>query len=131
MTFTQLEIFSKVVEMGNFTKAAEALNMTQSAVSHAIAGLETELGVVLLIRDRKLGIIVSNFGGRVLEPIRGILNRVAYIEQEAAAEKGIESGTIRVGSFPSAAARLLPKIIGTFEKLHPNIHIEPVQKGLR
>ena len=123
MTFTQLEIFSKVVEMGSFTKAAEVLNMTQSAVSHAISGLEAELGVTLLIRDRKQGIVISDFGRRVLEPIRGILNRIAYIEQEAAAEKGLESGTIRVGSFPSAAARLLPKIMSAFEKLHPNINI--------
>lgn len=123
MTISQLGVFVKVVDMGSFTKAAEALNMTQSAVSHAIAGLEAELGVVLLIRNRRQGIILSDFGRRVLEPIRGILNGVAHIEQEAAAEKGLESGTIRVGSFPSAAARLLPKIMGTFEKLHPNIDI--------
>ncbi len=65
MTITQLEIFSKVVEMGSFTKTAEALNMTQSAVSHSIGGLETELGLVLLIRDRKEGVIISEFGMRI------------------------------------------------------------------
>lgn len=45
MTWTQLAVFSKVVEMGSFTRAGEALHMSQSAVSHAIAGLETEFGV--------------------------------------------------------------------------------------
>ena len=121
MTWTQLAVFSKVVEMGSFTRAAEVLHMSQSAVSHAIAGLETEFGVPLLIRDRKHGIVVTDFGRRVLEPMRIILNRVAQIEQEAAAAQGLEAGTIRLGSFPSASARLLPKIVRVFEKQHPHI----------
>lgn len=60
--------------------------METLAVSHAIAGLEAELGVLMLIRERKHGIVVSNFGQRILEPpARVILNRVAQIEREAAA----------------------------------------------
>lgn len=121
MTWTQLAVFSKVVEMGSFTRAAEVLHMSQSAVSHAIAGLETECGMPLLIRDRKQGIVVTDFGRRVLEPMRVILNRVAQIEQEAAAAQGLEAGTIRIGSFPSASARLLPQIVRVFEKQHPYI----------
>lgn len=121
MTWTQLAVFSKVVEVGSFTGAAAILHMSQSAVSHAIAGLEAELGVALLIRDRRQGIVLSDFGRRVLEPMRAILNRVAQIEQEAAATQGLESGTIRIGSFPSLAARLLPKIVRVFEKQHPHI----------
>lgn len=123
MTFAQLQAFVKVVETGSFTKAGEVLNMTQSAVSHAIAGLESELGVSLMVRDRKFGVILSDFGKRVLGSARDILDRMAQIEQEAAAEKGIEAGVIRIGSFPSAASRLLPKIIATFKVLHPEIEI--------
>ena len=123
MTFAQLQVFAKVVETGSFTKAGEALNMTQSAVSHAVAGLESELGVSLIVRDRKPGVILSDFGRRVLGSVRDILSRMAQIEQEAAAEKGLEAGVIRIGSFPSAAARLLPKMIATFKSLHPDIEI--------
>lgn len=53
MSFVRFDIIAKVVELGSFTAAAEALNMTQSAVSHAVASLETEWGVSLFIRDRK------------------------------------------------------------------------------
>ena len=102
MTWTQLAVFSKVVEVGSFTRAGKALHMSQSAVRHAIAVLEAELGVPLLIRERKQGIVVSDFGQRILEPVRVILNRVAQIEQEAAAAaQGLEARTLRVGSFPS------------------------------
>ncbi len=53
MTIVRYEIIAKVVELGSFTETAETLNMTQSAVSHAVASLESEWGVSLLIRDRK------------------------------------------------------------------------------
>lgn len=123
MTFTQLQVFAKVVDTRSFTKTGELLNMTQSAVSHAVASLEAELGVQMLIRDRKDGIMVSEFGNRVLEPVRDILGRMAQIEQEASAAKGLETGIIRIGSFPSAAARLLPKMIAAFKSLHPKIEV--------
>ena len=52
MTLTQLEIFRAVVERGSFTVAARRLGITQSGVSHAIASLESELGVPLIERSR-------------------------------------------------------------------------------
>lgn len=53
MSIVRFEIITNVVELGSFTATAEKLNMTQSAVSHAVASLEAEFGVSLLIRDRK------------------------------------------------------------------------------
>jgi DNA-binding transcriptional LysR family regulator len=123
MTIAQFRVFTAVVETKSFTRAAEILHITQSAASHAVAGLEEELEVALLIRDREQGISVSEFGNRVLQPILSILNGVSAIEQEAAAQKGMESGTVRVGCFPSAAARILPKIIARFGKLYPHRQI--------
>ncbi len=76
MTFTQLQVFAKVVDTRSFTKTGDLLNMTQSAVSHAVTSLEAELGVQMLIRDRKNGIMVSEFGNRVLEPVRDIWRHV-------------------------------------------------------
>ena len=102
-------VFSKVVEMGSFTRAAEVLHMSQSAVSHAVAGLEIEFGVPLLIRDRKHGIVGTDFGRRVLEPMRVILNRVAQIEQEAAAAQGWKRGPLGSGAFPVRRGPAAPK----------------------
>ncbi|MDT3427926.1 DNA-binding transcriptional LysR family regulator [Paenibacillus forsythiae] len=123
MTFSQLQVFAKVVETGSFTKAGEALNMTQSAVSHAMASIESELGVPLIIRDRKQGIMLSDFGERILKSVREILKHMTQIEHAAMAEKGLDAGTIRIGSFPSATARLLPKIISRFKQQYPRVEI--------
>ncbi len=53
MTITQLQVLIKTVELGSFTKAARVLNMTQPAVSHAISSIESEIGVTILIRDKR------------------------------------------------------------------------------
>ncbi|MDM5188179.1 LysR family transcriptional regulator [Bacillus sp. DX4.1] len=123
MTITQLQVFVKTIEMGSFTKAAQSLNMTQPAVSHAISSIESELGVTLIIRDKRKGLILTDVGKRILVHIREILNGIEKVEQEVAAEKGHEVGTIRIGSFPSASAYFLPKIINIFRQKYPNLEL--------
>ncbi|WP_242235510.1 LysR family transcriptional regulator [Bacillus cereus group sp. BfR-BA-01316] len=123
MTITQLQVLIKTVELGSFTKAAGMLNMTQPAVSHAISSIESELGVTILIRDKRKGLIVTEVGNRILVHIREILNGVEKIEQEVAMEKGHEVGTIRIGSFPSASAYFLPKMINIFREKYPNLEL--------
>ncbi|MGG2093501.1 LysR family transcriptional regulator [Bacillus sp. S13(2024)] len=123
MTITQLQVFVKVVELGSFTKAARVLNMTQPAVSHAISSVESELGVTLIIRDKRKGLILTDVGNRILVHFREILNGVEKVEQEVAMEKGYEVGTIRIGSFPSASAYFLPKMINIFREKYPNLEL--------
>ncbi|PEE36292.1 LysR family transcriptional regulator [Bacillus pseudomycoides] len=123
MTITQLQVFIKVVELGSFTKAARVLNMTQPAVSHAISSVESELGVTLIIRDKRKGLILTDVGNRILVHFREILNGVEKVEQEVAMEKGHEVGTIRIGSFPSASAYFLPKMINIFREKYPNLEL--------
>ncbi|WP_459501279.1 LysR family transcriptional regulator [Bacillus sp. C1] len=123
MTITQLQVFVKVVELGSFTKAARVLNMTQPAVSHAISSVESELGVTLIIRDKRKGLILTDVGSRILVHFREILNGVEKVEQEVAMEKGHEVGTIRIGSFPSASAYFLPKMINIFREKYPKLEL--------
>ncbi|WP_439742044.1 LysR family transcriptional regulator [Bacillus pseudomycoides] len=123
MTITQLQVFIKVVELGSFTKAARVLNMTQPAVSHAISSVESELGVTLIIRDKRKGLILTDVGNRILVHFREILNGVEKVEQEVAMEKGHEVGTIRIGSFPSASAYFLPRMINIFREKYPNLEL--------
>jgi len=52
MSVNKYQMFLKTVECGSFSKAAEEMNFTQSAVSHAVQALENELGVTLLSRNR-------------------------------------------------------------------------------
>ncbi|MGG1663444.1 LysR family transcriptional regulator [Brevibacillus sp. NRS-1366] len=121
MTIARFEVFTKIVELGNFTKASENLNMTQSAVSHAISSLESEWGTTLFIRDRKKGILLTEVGQKILIHIREILNRTEKINQELALASKLEVGTIRIGTFASASACLLPKILSKFQKKYPKI----------
>ncbi len=122
MTLTQLQVFLAVVEAGGFTAAAEACHMTQSAVSHAIAGLERELGVALLERTRA-GAALTEAGVRVVPHARRVLDHTERIRQEAAAAVGLTAGKLRVGSLPSVATRLLPGIIGAFQRRYPGIDL--------
>lgn len=122
MTLLQLEVLLAVVETGSFTKAAEALNLSQSGVSHTIAGLEAELGIALLTRNRN-GIKLTEAGEQILIHAREIWNRSEQIKQVAAAAKGLQIGTIRVGSFPSASAKLLPGMIRSFRNRYPGIEL--------
>ncbi|OXM82412.1 LysR family transcriptional regulator [Paenibacillus rigui] len=137
MTITQYQIFVKVVDSGSFTKAAQELNMTQPAVSHAMSSLEADLGVSLIIRDRRKGIVLTPIGQQLLIQIREILQRVEHIEQIVAAEKGLEAGTIRIGTFPTAAAHFIPPILAFFRTNYPKLElilqegtIEEVKKWL-
>ncbi|KQX45956.1 MULTISPECIES: LysR family transcriptional regulator [unclassified Paenibacillus] len=121
MTNCQVQLFVKIAETGSFTKAGHELNMTQPAVSRAILALESELDVALFIRDRKKGLILTDIGKRILILFRNILKDLEKVEQEVAAEKGLEVGTIRIGIFPTASAVILPKIIRVIQDSYPNL----------
>lgn len=121
MTNSQVQLFVKIAETGSFTRAGQELNMTQPAVSRAILALEAELGVTLLIRDRKKGLMLTDIGNRILILFRNILKEFEKVEQEVAAEKGLEVGTIRIGIFTTASAVILPKIIRVIRDSYPNL----------
>lgn len=121
MTISRFVVFTTVLELRSFTKAATKLNMTQSAVSHAVSSLESEWGATLLIRDRKKGLLLTELGQKTVVHMREILNRIEQINQELAFASKLEAGTIRLGTFYSASACLLPKILARFQKKYPNI----------
>lgn len=122
MNLSHIRILVAVVETGSFTKAAEMLDITQSGVSHAISSLESKLGISLLVRERN-GITLTESGERILCHCREILYRVNCISEEAQKFSNMEKGKIRIGSFPSASSRLLPKILASFHRKHPNVEI--------
>ena len=74
------EIFLKVCETGSFSKAAEALNYTQSGISQMMAGLEEELGVQLFARINR-GVTLTDNGTRLLPYIRELANQKTRLRQ--------------------------------------------------
>ncbi len=122
MTIAQLKILAALEESGNFTEVAERLGITQSAVSHSLAGLESELGVTLIGRDRKGG-VPTEAGKRVLLHVREILSRLDLIREEVSALGGLRIGKVRIGSLQSVALRILPEIVVRFRQKYPGIEV--------
>lgn len=122
MKLSQLRILVAVAEQGSFSEAALHLEMSQSAVSHAIAALENFLGVVLFSRGRH-GARLTPVGETVLVHAREIVVRADAIAQAAEDARGLKRGQVRVASFRSVATNLLPSVIAQFHQQHPSITI--------
>lgn len=122
MELSQLRAFVTVIESGSFTRASDELYVTQSGVSRAVASLESELGVRLLVRSRA-GIGTTDAGERLLEHARVILSRVESIRQGATDSSELRVGRLRLGGFPSVCARLLPGLVRAFERDYPGVEV--------
>jgi DNA-binding transcriptional LysR family regulator len=123
MSMNKYEAFVRAVELGSLTRAAEALGVTQSAVSHMIGSLEEEFGFSLLRRGRS-GAVPTADGERVLPAIRGMLNHSEQLSQIVASIRGLDSGTVRIGTFTSVAVHWLPGMIKAFQADYPNVEIK-------
>ena len=129
MTLTQIHALLAVLEYGGFTEASKRLYTTQSAVSQAISALEEELGVNILIRERRKDIQLTPVGIRLLPHLRTIIGQTNAVKEIAEQEKQNPARTLHIGCFPSACACILPGIIRYFEQHHPNIKIIPYEEN--
>ncbi len=116
----RLKVLQEVIGRGSFSAAAEALSYTQSAVSQAIARLEAETGTMLVIRDRR-GVRATAAGATLAEHADLIFAQVEAAESDLAAVLGVRGGVLRVASFPSAGATLIPEAVATFRARHPAV----------
>jgi DNA-binding transcriptional LysR family regulator len=118
----RLRVLREVVARGSFSAAAEALTYTQSAVSQAVATLEAETGATLVVRDRR-GLRATQVGAALIEHAEGILARLDAAEEDLAAIVGLRGGRLRMASFPTAGATLMPFAIATFRAAHPDVEL--------
>ena len=114
-------VFCRVVDTGNFTKAAQLCGYSQSAVSQNIKALETELGVTLFDR-RKDGIKLTLDGEQFMPYIRAVWTAELALEEKRREMTGLENSTIRIGTFTSVSRNLLPGLMQSFKKLHPMVN---------
>lgn len=127
MKLSQLRILVAVADRGNFSEAALRLEMSQSAVSHAIAALEDHLGVVLLLRGRH-GAKLTPVGETIVAEAREIVQRADRIIRAAEAAKGLKGGQIRIASLRSVATHILPIAIAQFHQRFPDISVSLDEK---
>ena len=118
----QLEIFLKVVELGSFSKAGEAVHLAQASVSERIATLENMVGAKLLDRmgrtvaPTKAGELLYRHGLRLLE-----LKEKASLEMQDFL--GVKQGEIHIGASTIPGEYILPEVIGRFAKEYPLIRV--------
>jgi DNA-binding transcriptional LysR family regulator len=121
MNLAQLRAFTGVAHAGSVSDAALQLGLTQSAVSHALASLEREIGARLIVRDRA-GCLLTDLGSRVLPDATEALRHADRIAELAAAESGLRQGRLRVGIIPSASSVLMP-LIAQFRRRYPGVTV--------
>lgn len=121
-------IFKTVVETGSFIKASKELNLTPSAISHAISAFEDEVGFPLFIRTRT-GVRLTVNGEKLLPDILRLLRDEEHLKQEAFQIKGISNGTVRIASISSITISWLTKIIKSFKEKYPNINVHLYEGG--
>ncbi|MDI2132429.1 LysR family transcriptional regulator [Yinghuangia seranimata] len=121
MNLAQLRALRAVHEAGSVTGAADLIGVTQSAVSHALTALESELGLRLVIRERS-GCRLTEVGRRLMPHAVEALRHVDRFAEEATAAAGLVTGRLHLGAFPSAC-RLLPPLIRSFRKLYPAVEV--------
>ena len=126
MTLLAYQVFLAVVEQESFQKAAQVLNLTPSAISHAVASMETELGSALFIRSKQ-GVYLTNYGKELFPYIKNVQNSEEYLQQAVAQIGGMEKGVVRIGTFNSACVEWMPSLLRGFEKDYPNIRIDIYQ----
>ena len=118
----RLRVLKEVAAQGSFSAAADALSYTQSAVSQAVATLEAETGATLIERDRR-GVRPTAAGEALLSHADGIFARIDAAEDALASVLGVRGGRLRMASFPSAGATLMPLAVARFRAGHPEVQL--------
>jgi DNA-binding transcriptional LysR family regulator len=124
----RMRVLREVSQRGSFSAAADALAYTQSAVSQQIAALEREAGTKLVERNAR-GVRMTDAGRALVEHADAILARLADAEAELEAIAGLRGGRLRLASFPSAGATIMPESIARFRERHPAVELtlEPAE----
>ncbi len=122
MTLEQLRIFVAVAERQHVTQAAQALNLAQSAASHAIASLEEQFDAKLFNRVGRR-IELTEAGQVFLAEARAVLARAAAAELALCEFTGLKRGTLSVQASQTIASYWLPRHLVAFRQSHPHIEI--------
>jgi len=138
LKLSQLRALVAIADTGSFSEAALRIDLSQSAVSHAIATLEEELGVVLLNRGRQ-GAVLTPSGQQITDDARQVLQALDNICRKAEMAKGLEGGEVRIAAFRSVATHVLPEVIRQFREKYAAIsisidekfHYQQVEEDLR
>jgi DNA-binding transcriptional LysR family regulator len=120
MNLYQLELFAAVAANGSFARTAEALYISQPALSSRIKALEQSLGEQLFEQVGRR-IRLTDAGQELARHAEVILRQVAEAKRAVAEVRGLERGSLRVVATTTVGTYVLPRILGTFHRAHPGV----------
>ncbi|EMF6669758.1 TPA: LysR family transcriptional regulator [Serratia marcescens] len=118
----QLRVFVAIARHGSFSRAGEAIGLTQSAVSHSVKELEAEVGVRLLDRTTR-EVALTDAGLRLANRVERLLDELQAALLDARSFGVQRSGTVRVATSQTISAHLMPQCIAAGEREYPEIRI--------
>ena len=124
VTLRELENFVSVAEHASLTLGAEAVGITQPAVSASLGNLESTLGVSLLVRRRGQGVSLTPEGALLLAEARSLLDRASDLTTAMMDVVSLRAGRVLLGSLVSAAPIVMPAAVRSFITKNPQIEVE-------
>lgn len=123
MESKKFEALLMAVDLGSFTKAAEALGYTQSGLTHMMNSLEKEIGFAVLERGRS-GVCLTEAGRRIAPAVRDFLQANARLNHAIAQAGASKAEVLRISAYASIAMHWLPAIIQQFRSECPHVDVD-------
>ncbi|MET1058980.1 MAG: LysR family transcriptional regulator [Nocardioides sp.] len=127
-TLVQLRYFAAAAELGSMTGAARELLVSQSAISTAVAQLEKELGVQLLLRHHARGLTLTAAGQEFYRELRSYLVHTSELAELARSAGEALVGELTIGCFTTLGPFELPRLLSACQRDHPDIHVSVVEE---
>lgn len=126
MDIRRWKVMLAVSDAGSYTRAAEELGLTQSAVTQMMKALEKEVGFSLFVKSGR-GMRPTPEAQSLLPSVRALLSADEVVRQEIASLNGVQTGTIRIGTYLSCSIHWIPGILKKFHADHPGIHFHVIE----
>lgn len=119
----KLQALVGIVDAGSFSRAAESMGCTQSALSHMVRGMEEELGFALLVRGHG-GARLTQGGEQLMPYVRELLASYDRFSAEITKIHAHEEVTLRIGGYSSLIMHWIPPVLQAYKRTHPKVNVE-------
>lgn len=126
-TLTQLRYFATAAELGSMTAASRELMVSQSAISTAVARLEKELGVQLLLRHHARGLTLTSAGQEFFRELRNYLVHTNELAEVARSAGEALVGELTIGCFSTLGPFELPRLLAASYDVNPGIQVSVIE----
>ncbi|MGH1455585.1 MAG: LysR family transcriptional regulator [Alphaproteobacteria bacterium] len=122
MDWDKLRVFKAVAEAGSFTHAGENLNLSQSAISRQISGLETSLGLTLFHRHAR-GLVLTEQGEMLFQTTSEVFDSLQKVQMQLTDSRVLPEGPLTITTVEFIASTWLAPQISSFKGLYPDIQL--------